>query len=116
MMADYFAGRGKLTQRVIDKGKELFGRDIDKTELRLIPYIVYTMMNDQKLDPNKVNQEEREILAMWRRQGHIEGGASGLAVTKDFWDKCCEMVFLAYVDLEGQQREPFATLPTEDGQ
>lgn len=48
--------------------------------------------------PEKINQEEREILSKWRKAGHIEGGASGLAITKEFWNICSELVFTAYVD------------------
>lgn len=91
--------RGFLTQRIKDKSQELLGYEIDQVELRLMPYIQYCMVNEQRISPEKVNAEERQILAKWRQAGHIEGGASGLAITKEFWDIIHEIIFLGYVDL-----------------
>lgn len=96
-----FQGRGVLTTRVKNKAKELLGYEITVTELRLMPYIQYTMMNNQRLSLAHINRDDREILHKWREAGHIEGGMSGLRITKDFWDKINEILFLAYVDLDG---------------
>lgn len=89
--------RGVLTDEIKKKSKEMVGYEISQRELRLLPYIQYVMTNEQRIDPNKINQEEREILSKWRKKGFIEGGASGLSITKDFWDFVCEAVFLGYV-------------------
>ncbi len=92
-------GRGALTDRIKERSKELLGYEISKVELRLMPYIIYVMLNEQKINPRKVNREERLILSEWRKTGHITGGATGLALTKEFWDILCEIAFLGYVDL-----------------
>ena len=89
--------RGELTKNVIVKSKELLGYEIDTVELRLMPYIQYTMMNNQRIDPNSITAEERKLLSKWRESGHIEGGASGLAITKEFWDIINELLFMSYV-------------------
>ena len=91
--------RGQLTERIIEKSKELLGYEITVRELRLMPYIQYQMVNSQKIDPNQVNSEEREIISKWREKGYIDGGASGLAISKEFWDIINEIIFLGYVDL-----------------
>lgn len=91
------AKRGELTQDVQAISKLMLGREITQLELRLIPYIQYVMVNDRKLDPNKINQPERVVLRKWKDAGYIEGGACGLAITKQFWDFMCEVLFLAYV-------------------
>lgn len=91
--------RGELTERIKEKSRELLGYEIGVTELRLLPYVQYIMVNEQIIDIRKINQEEREILEKWRTKEFVEGGASGLAMTKDFWDAICEIVFLGYVDL-----------------
>lgn len=93
--------RGKLTKRIKDESVRLLGYEIDKTEFRLMPYIVYVMMNEQRIDPRKVNAEDRAILQKWREAGHIEGGASGLRITHEFWEILCRIVELGYVDLDG---------------
>lgn len=91
-------GRGALSQKCSDKSREVMGREITLTELRLMPYIQYVMCNEQRIDPRKVNQDEREVLELWRKEGHIQGGASGLSITKEFWDAINEIIFIAYVE------------------
>lgn len=91
--------RGQLTDRIKKKSKELLGYEIDVTELRLMPYIMYVMMNSQKIGPEHCNGDDRVILKKWREAGHTEGGASGLQITEEFWNIICDIVRLGYVDL-----------------
>lgn len=91
--------RGQLTDRIKKRSKELLGYEIDVIELRLMPYILHTMMNDQRIKPEHCNGDDRAILKKWREAGHIEGGASGLQITEEFWNIICEIVRLGYVDL-----------------
>jgi hypothetical protein len=91
--------RGQLTDRIKQKSKELLGYEIDTVELRMMPYIQYVMVNDQKIDIRKCNQEDRDVLSNWRSEGYIQGGAGKLQITKEFWNIVCEIVFLGYVDL-----------------
>jgi len=93
-------GRGQLTNRIKAKSKELLGYEITQKELRLMPYILYTMQNEQKIEIHKIDPEERKILKKWKSEDHIEGGASGLRITKEFWNILCEIVFLGYVDID----------------
>jgi len=93
--------RGQLTDRIKAKSRELLGYEINVTELRLMPYIMYVMQNTYKLDIQRINGDERKILRKWKEAGYIEGGASGLLITRAFWDIMCELVFLGYVDLSG---------------
>lgn len=91
------AKRGEYTAEIEQKMKKFLGRESSQTELRLYPYIVYVMTNERSIDPNKINQHERVILSLLREAGHIEGGASGMAVTKEFWDFANDVIFDAYV-------------------
>ncbi len=91
--------RGQLTDRIKKKSVELLGYEMDTTELRLMPYVLTVMMNGQRIDPAKLNQDDRDILSKWRKAGHIEGGMSGLQITEEFWNIICEVVRLGYVDL-----------------
>jgi hypothetical protein len=92
--------RGQLTNRIKIKSRELLGYEIGVRELRMMPYIQYVMTNEQIIDPNRINKEEREILSKWRKAGHIEGGASGLGITEEFWNIICEIIRLGYVDID----------------
>ena len=92
--------RGMLTDRVNAKSKELLGYEMEQKELRLMPYILYVMTNNQKLDPNHIDGEERKIIRKWKDKGYVEGGAAGLTITKKFWNIVTEIMFLGYVDLD----------------
>ena len=89
--------RGYLTEKVDAIAVEHIGRKISQVELRLIPYIQFVMVNSQKLEIAKINAEEREVLKAWRTEKFIEGGASGLSITKEFWNFMCAVLFEAYV-------------------
>jgi len=92
--------RGELTPEIAERANTLMGRPIDQVELRLMPNIQFVMTNYQRIDPRKINLDERRILQEWRCEDRIEGGASGLSITKEFWDIICELIFLAYVDID----------------
>lgn len=89
--------RGVLTPRIREMSRLHLGREIDTTELRLMPYVQFVMVNDQRIDPNKCNGDDRAILSKWRAEGHIAGGAGGLYITREFWDIVNDLVFEAYV-------------------
>lgn len=91
------ANRGQLTKQIKDKSRELLGKEITITELRLMPYVQSCMMNEQRIDPRRINPDERDILSDWRGRGWIEGGADGLAITEDFWNAMNAILWLGYV-------------------
>ena len=93
--------RGQLTDRIKEKSKELFGYEITRIELRLIPYLQYTMINNQSISPQHINSEERAIISKWRKSGYIKGGLSSMQISREFWDIMNEIIFLGYVDLSG---------------
>lgn len=92
--------RGNVTARIKTKSKELLGYELDKIELRLMAYVMYVMVNDQKLDQSVVNLDDRRVLGKWKKAGHVNGGISGMQITKEFWDIICQIVFLGYVDID----------------
>ena len=94
------ANRGELTEEVRNEMEKFLGRETDRVELQFIPYIQYVMVNEQKVDPRKINREERAILSKLRSEGHVEGGMSGLAVTEEYWNFMCRILMIAYVDYE----------------
>ncbi len=89
--------RGVLTDKIQAVAVATMGREINTTELRMMPYVQYLMVNDQRIDPNKCNGDDRLVLKLWRKEGHIEGGASGLYITRDFWNTINNLIWHAYV-------------------
>jgi len=89
--------RGQLTEDIQKLAKDFLGRKITVRELRLYPYLDYVMKNNQKIEPNRLGQEEREVLSVLRKEEHVEGGASGLSMTKEFYDYINQVLWLGYV-------------------
>lgn len=99
------AKRGQLTTQIIAKAREVLGQEITQRELRLMPYVQHCVVNDQNIDPNKVNAEERVLLSHWRERGWISGGAVDLEVTEKFWHAMHDLLWLGYVTHEDQPDE-----------
>lgn len=104
--------RGKLTERIKTKSKELLGYEITQIELRLMAHLVYLFMNEQKINPTLINTNEIHFLNEWVKKKYTiiypVKDASILTVvnklnkiypTKKFWDIINEIIYLGYVDL-----------------
>jgi len=92
--------RGELTSEVQAIAKRMIGRElINVRELRLFPYIQFIMVNSQKIQPIKINEEERHILSKWKEEGFCEDGVKGLRISKKFWDFMCEILYHSYVQV-----------------
>lgn len=90
--------RGQLNPAVQKVAEKHLGRALKcTTELRLLPYLDYLMKNEQKIDPRKINEEERDLLKELKQEGHIKGGACGLSMTKEFYDAIQQILWQAYV-------------------
>lgn len=89
--------RGQLTEDIQKLAKAFLGREITVKELRLYPYLDFVMKNEQRIDPNHITREERDILKILKAEEHIEGGASGLSMTKEFYDYINQVLWLGYV-------------------
>lgn len=91
------AQRGQITPAIRAKMEAWLGRPTSQVEMRLYPYLLYVMVNNQKIDPTRINAEERAIFQQLKAAGHMEGGMSGLAMTREFWDFAQDIVWDAYV-------------------
>ena len=90
--------RGQLTDRIKEKSIELLGYEITQTELRLMVYMQYVMVNEQRIERNRVNNEELDIILKWSEMGYVKDYFK-LSITKEFWNIICEIIYLGYVDL-----------------
>lgn len=95
--------RGQLTPPVKAFAESKGFSDFNRTELRLLPYIQYVMMNEQKLELSRINSEEREAFSRWREKGWVTGGAGPMTITKQFWDSMNQILWLSYVNHEEEQ-------------
>ena len=91
--------RGALTKEVKAVSKKLLGYSITLQELGLIPYVQYVLLNDRRIEREKVNIEESHILETWETKGFLETSYP-MTVSKKFWNAMCEILFLSYVNIE----------------
>lgn len=96
--------RGQLTDRIKAKSMKLLGYEIDTVGLRLMPYIMYSMQNDHKLDGSKMNNDDIAWFQRWVQEGFIIATPIEIKVTKKFWRILCEIIYLGYVDLSEIER------------
>ena len=71
-----------------------------------------TLHVEQRLKPELLNEDDRQILAKWVSNGYILDGVSEckgrpmmsegvkLKVTKEFWDSILEILWLGYVEVD----------------
>ncbi|MDE2232973.1 MAG: hypothetical protein KGJ90_02465 [Patescibacteria group bacterium] len=108
--------RGEVTPLIRQRSRDLLGYEIDTKEYRLMPYVHYVMMNEQRLDPARISGDERKILRKWKDAGYIEGGAAGLSMTKEFYEILCALLWYGYVAYRDED-QPYiedGTAPTID--
>lgn len=93
-------GRGALNPQIQKIAKSRLGREITLRELRIMAYVDYALKNDRRLDPNRINEEERDALIKWKRAHWLDGGVSAdsLEVTKEFYDTIQEILWVGYVN------------------
>ncbi len=79
-----------------EKYKEKYGLE-NVTELRLIPYLQYLILNQMPVDPNKIDHEERQILTKWRQEGKIDYSMThACKCIRSFWDWMNDVLWESY--------------------
>lgn len=101
-MEEMKISRGMLTEEIKAKSSELFGYEISRLELRLMPYVQYCVLNNKDVDARKVNGDERLALAKWTNLGFIKSPSTELRISKEFWDGMNEILWLGYVESTGR--------------
>jgi len=92
------SGRGTFTPEIDAKMASFLGRPSSQLELRLLPYIHAVLINHGYIDQRRINNDERDLLALLTEEGHIESWIPSLVVNKQFWDFMSEMLWISYVN------------------
>lgn len=99
--------RGFLTDEIKTLISSFLGEDeeINKTHLRLMPYLMTCLMNNGILDLEKINKVELHILKTWDLKGFIyfkrKKGDVGYYEVKaksvEFYNFVCKVLWYGYV-------------------
>ena len=76
--------------------EEFLKRDPSLLEIRLFPYLIYSLM-DQMIEREKITLEERELLKNYERRGFIKKRGTDIGCTKEFWDFITDIAYKTYV-------------------
>lgn len=90
--------RGMLTDNIREKASQFLKREITQKELRLYPYIDYSIKNAcNGWDYNKMDTEEIRILNQLYKENHLICASEKVVVSKPFYDFMQEILALGYV-------------------
>ena len=91
--------RGAITEELSKKYSDFWQHDMTVTELRLVPYLYYCLVDHQCIDSRKITNDERKIISILRQRGLIDGGLSeSLACSKECWNVFTDILWDAYTD------------------
>ena len=91
--------RGVITDKIIEKSKLFLGGEITQKELRLYPYIDYSIKNScQGWSYDKMDLEEIEILNKLYDENHLIYSPEKVIVSRKFYDFLQDILAESYVD------------------
>ena len=76
--------------------QKMVGRNANIAEIRLFPYLVYSLL-DQEIDRAKLSEEERELIKDYVQKGLMHKRSRTIGCTKEFWDFITEVTYDRYV-------------------
>ena len=91
--------RGMLTNEIQEKAKAFLGREISVKELRLYPYIDFSIKNEsQGWSYAKLSREEIPILNCLSEEGHLLYSPEKVIVSRKFYSYMQEVLAMSYVE------------------
>lgn len=92
--------RGMLTNEIQEKAKAFLGREISVRELRLYPYIDFSIKNKncQGWSYAKLSKEEFPILNRLSEEGHLLYSPEKVIVSRKFYSYMQEVLAIGYVE------------------
>jgi hypothetical protein len=89
--------RGVLTEKVKQIANK-YNWDITLVELRLLPYIMLHLIDNDKINPQSLNKEELDTLKQWLLNNKIKIEDFKVKVTPEFYDIMVELLKYGYCE------------------
>lgn len=91
--------RGILTTEIQNKANSFLKREISQKELRLYPYIDYSIKNGcQGWSYSKMDEKEIKILNRLYDERHIIYSPEKIIITRNFYDFIQDILAISYVE------------------
>lgn len=98
--------RGILNEKIQFKAKEVLGREITQTELRLYPYIDYVIKNGGYCDRSKLSREEQQLLYEYPERLLNKDYGGYIHISKEFYSFIQHCLWESYVEFKiGEEEE-----------
>ena len=98
------SGRGMICESVIRKAKNFLGTEINIRELRLYPYLDYVWKNGGRIEFQKINKEEEDIINTRISEGHMVMDGLNIYPTRKFYDYVQDVLADTYVKFTEDKR------------
>lgn len=99
--------RGAMDEEKAKKYEAFLGHPLTLTEMRLVPYVHYCAVNQERIEREKVSPEEKAILEDWTDKGwcicypfNVE-----VAASPEFWKFACDILWDFYCHELAQERD-----------
>lgn len=101
--------RGAMNDELAKKHEGFLGHPLTLTEIRLIPYIQYCAVNQQRADRSRMNADERKLLNEWEQASYLVRFPY-IVPTREFWQFMSDVLFDFYaselVEVKDDSDEP----------
>ena len=88
--------RGILTDEVKAVSKKKLGYEISQAELRLMPYTMLQLMDNEPLRRRALTDNDYTVIEKWEKEGFMEREIGKFTVTKKFYRAMAEILLVGY--------------------
>lgn len=88
--------RGVMTTAVQETAIKMLGKELNKVEVRLMPYIMVNLMDNTPLNRSSLNHEDREVLKDWENRGWITKEGADVKVSAEFYLAMTTILMFSY--------------------
>lgn len=96
-MEEKIRGNCENIEHLNAKFQEILGRNANKTEIRLFPYLIYSLQ-DGEIERKKLSEDERDLIKEYVSRGLMQKSSRQIACTKEFWNFITEITYDRYVN------------------
>jgi len=93
-------GRGEFTVELAWYVLGKYGIAIDVGVLRLMPYLMYLVVNGESVSRRRVKEDEESIIIEMVANGWIKLPYDDLSVTREFYDMANDILWYSYIARE----------------